>query len=131
MIRTAGEKNPRICRDAQLRRDLYRQMLEEAEQEYKRYFEIKYACDDPNSRENNPRPYRDAELRSDLYRQMLEEAEQEDERYFTIKYAYEMADTKAYKEGKWNDDLEVIAIEMIDAVRSAQRDLWEKERAAR
>jgi hypothetical protein len=66
-----------------------------------------------------------------MYCQVLEEAEQEDKRYSAIKYAYEMADAKAETEGKLNDDLEVIAIEMADAVRSAQRDLWEKERAAK
>jgi hypothetical protein len=62
---------------------------------------------------------------------MLEETDQEDKRYFAIKYSYEMAEAKADKEGKWNDDLEVIATERADAVRSAQRDLWEMERAAK
>jgi hypothetical protein len=99
-------------------------MLEEAEQEDKRYFAIKCAYEDPNSRGNYPRPYHNAELISDFYRQMLEESEQEDKRYFVIKYAYEISDAKAEKEGKWNDDLEVIATEMTDAVRSSQRYLW-------
>jgi hypothetical protein len=44
------ENNPRPYRDAELRNYLYRQMLEEAEQEDKRYFAIKYVYEYPNSR---------------------------------------------------------------------------------
>jgi hypothetical protein len=56
---------------------------------------------------------------------------EEDKRYFAINYSYDMADAKAEKEGKWNDELEAIAAESADAVRSAKRDLWEKEHAVK